>query len=309
MANKIPVGGSLARAYGFAFGNIVNNFGVTWMVVAIGWVLGYFFQQRYMGAVTSLQSRDPQAIMQAMPFFWACFAGIFVLMTAEIAALTKEALGLRTGSAFLQFPFGAAMWRLIGAYLLYFLVMIVIYVIFAVVSLVLGGVGGAVVESARVGATTPLFALLFLLAALVAVGAIIYIATRLSFLLTPVAVAERISLTRAWQLTKGNFWRIFVIVLALVIPLVVLELVFLVYVVRMPLVPPLHSGVTPQELQAFAEQQQAMNRQMMTDMQRYWYIAYPLSLVVSLIFYGMFAGASAHAYRAVTHEDRAPEQF
>lgn len=309
MANKIPVGGSLARGVGFAFGNIVNNLGAIWIAVALMWGATYFFQQRYMGAMLAAQSSDPRAMLRAMPWLWASFAMFFVFITAQVAAMMKEALGLRKGSAFLQFPFGGAMWRLLGAYLLYFLVMIVIYILALIVGLVFTGIFGAVLEGVRVGARPGWEALFVFIPVCVAIGAVIYIATRLSFLLAPVAVAERVSLTRAWQLTKGNFWRIFVIVLAIVIPFVVLEFAFLIYVVKVPLIPPLHPGVTPQEIQAFTEQQQAMNRQMMADMQRYWYIAYPLGLVVTLIFYGMFVGASAHAYRAVTHEDHAPEQF
>lgn len=309
MANKIPVGGTLARAYGFAFGNIVNNLGAIWIVVAISWVLSYFFQQRYMNAMLSMQARDPQAVLRALPLFWESFAVFFLLMTAQIAAMTKEALGLRTGSAFLQFPFGGAMWRLVGAYLLYFLVMIVIYIAFVIGSLIFAGIFGALLEGVRVGARPGWVGLLVALPLCVVIGAIIYIAVRMSFLLTPVAVAERVSLTRAWQLTKGNFMRSFTIILAIAVPFIVLELVFLIYVVKMPLIPPLHPGMTPQEMQAFAEQQQAMNREMMLTMQHYWYIAYPLGVLVTLIFYGLIVGASAHAYRAVTHEDHAPEQF
>jgi hypothetical protein len=309
MANKIPVGGSLGRAYGFAFGNIVNNLGVSWMIVAAMWALSYFFQQRYMDAVLSLQARDPQTVMQAMPFFWATFLVMFILLTAQVAAMTKEALGLRTGNAFLQFPFGAAAWRLMGAYLLYFLVMIVIYILLVIGSLIFAGIFGALFANIRAGAVAGWVGLLALIPACIAVGAIIYIAVRLSFLLTPVAVAERVSLTRAWQLSKGNFWRIFVILLALVIPLIILEVLVFVYVLKMPLIPPLHPGVTPEEIQAFALQQQAANRQMMLTMQQYWYLTYPISFLIGLIVYGQFVGASAYAYRAVTHEDRAPEQF
>src|ERR1700755_2149910 len=142
MANKIPVGSTISHAYGFAFGNIVNNLGAIWIPVAILWVLTYFFQQDYWNA--AIVMGDPRTMVQAMPTMAAAVAVVFVLITAQIASLTKEALGLRTGSAFLQFPFGGDTWRLIGSYLLFFLVISLIYLLIAIVAAVLGGVlGGA----------------------------------------------------------------------------------------------------------------------------------------------------------------------
>jgi hypothetical protein len=136
--------------------------------------------------------------------------------------------------------------------------------------------------------------------------AFVYIATRLSFLLGPVVVAEhKISLFRAWELTKGNFWRIFVVLLAILIPLIALEIVVLWAVYGSSLIPPMHPGVTPEELKAFSEHQ----RQMMTNQQSWWFITYPMGLLVSVIFYGIFTGASAFAYRAAAASDNSAEVF
>ena len=33
---------------------------------------------------------------------------------------------------------------------------------------------------------------------------------------------------------------------------------------------------------------------------QYWFVAYPVGLAIALILYGMLAGASAFAYRALT---------
>jgi hypothetical protein len=35
MVNKIPVGGTIAHAYRFTFGNIFNNFGAIWVPVLL----------------------------------------------------------------------------------------------------------------------------------------------------------------------------------------------------------------------------------------------------------------------------------
>src|SRR5262245_25078477 len=127
MSGKIPVGTTIARAYGFAFGNIVNNLGMIWLPVAILYGLLFYFHGAYMNAMTAFMSRDMGQIQRALPFFFAGYAIMFVLLTAQVAALTKEAMGLRKGSAWLQFPFGAGMWRLLIGYIALFLVCIVLY--------------------------------------------------------------------------------------------------------------------------------------------------------------------------------------
>jgi len=308
MAGKIPVGATIARAYGFAFGNIVNNLGMIWIPVAILWAANYFLQKPYLEA-TMGAAGNPQALMAALPLISAYFVLSFVLVAAQVAALTKEALGLRTGNAFLQFPFGPGAWRLLAALFLYFVVMIVVYVAILLASLLLTGLTVAVSGGRGAGAGA-LVALILVAAGLFVICALIYIATRLSFFLAPVAVAEhKVSLIRAWQLTKGNFWRIFSVFIILFLPFLVLEFVLFYAVLGPNFFTPTHPGMTPQEVMAHAQHQQEIIRQMTGKMQSYWFITYPLGLIVALIAYGMYAGAAAYAYRAVTHEDNSQEVF
>lgn len=308
MAGKIPVGGTVAHAYGFAFGNIVNNLGMIWIPVALLWVANYFLQKPYLEA-TMGAAGNPQALLAAMPLMFAYFAISFALLAAQVAALTKEALGLRTGNAFLQFPFGAGAWRYLAAIFLYFLVMIVVYVGIVLASLLLTAVTVAISGGHR-GTTAIVMGFAVLGAVVFAICALIYIATRLSFFLAPVAVAEhKVSLIRAWQLSARNFWRIFAVFLILFLPFLVLELVFLYMFLGPNFLTPPHPGVTPQELTAHAQHQREIVLQMTQKMQSYWFVVYPAGLAVALILYGLYAGATAHAYRAVTHEDNSQEAF
>jgi hypothetical protein len=310
MAHKIPVGGTIAHAYGFGFGNILNNLGAMWIPAAIMYAIMFVFSTSYANTLTSM-STNPQAALAGLQYLFLGMIVFGVLIVAQIAGIMKEALGLRTGNAWLQFPFGAATWRLIGAYLLYFIVLIVLYIGVFVVSLLftgiaagVAGVGAGAGGSAR-GAIAGL-GIAAIVFGLFVFCAFIYIATRLSFLLAPVAVAEhRISLFRAWELTKGNFWRIFVVFLAIVMPLFVLEVAAIGAVYGSSLIPPMHPGVTPEELNAFSQHQ----RQVMANSQNWWFVTYPLGLLVSVIFYGIFAGAMAFAYRAVTASDHSAEVF
>ena len=71
----------------------------------------------------------------------------------------------------------------------------------------------------------------------------IFAVLRLGFLLTPVVVAEnRISLRRPWELSRGNFWRIFAIALAIVIPLALLAFLLMLLVVGWAPFGELHAG-------------------------------------------------------------------
>jgi len=307
MAHKVPVGGTIAHAYGFAFSNIVNNLGAIWIPAVIMYALMFVFRASYASTLLSM-STNPQAALAGLQYMFIGMIVFGVLIIAQIAGIMKEALGLRAGNAWLQFPFGAATWRVLGAYLLYFIVLIVLYVAVLMVSALFAGIfagmagagtGGARGAIAGLGLAAVVFALFVFCA-------FVYIGTRLSFLLAPVAVAEqRISLIRSWELTKGNFWRIFVIILAIVLPLLVLEIAILGAVYGSSLIPPMHPGVTPEELKVFNQHQ----RQMMTNQQSWWFITYPLGLLVSVIFYGIFAGAVAHAYRALTVSDNSAEVF
>ena len=67
-------------------------------------------------------------------------------------------------------------------------------------------------------------------------GALIYVQARLVYLLVPVTVVEkRFGLWRSWELSKGNFWRIVVVAVGTVAPLVILEL-FLFLILYVPII-------------------------------------------------------------------------
>jgi hypothetical protein len=303
MANKVPVGATLARAYGFAFGNILNNLGAIWIPVAILYGLLIVFGKPYSAAMMTMVSRDPQAILRLMPYMFLGYAFLFILVTAQIAALTKEALGLRKGSAWLQFPFGASTWRLLLAYLALFLVTIILYIACLLVVAILGGVAGFV-ASRQPGVVSPaVMAGLVILLVIATLCALFYSILRLSFLMAPVAVAEgRRTLQRSWELTHGNFWRIFIVLLAILVPFILLEIAYFYWMFGPGFLSSGLSARSPDAIAAWREQEQAIVMHSMQRSQQYWFIVYPVGLAVALILYGMLAGASAFAYRVLTPE-------
>ena len=300
MAGKIPVGATVARAYGFAFGHILTNLALIWVPVAILWAISLFVYTPYMLAHMPTGNGDPVAIFRVMPFMFLYGIVTMVLLCAQISVLTQEALGMRTGSSLLQLPFGPATWRVLGAFLLFCLVIFVIY-FGAVLAGVIGGgiVGFATSQSG--GSTKLVVGLLIGVFVIFLLCALFYIIIRLSFFLAPVAVAEkRVSLIRAWQLGQGNFWRMFTISLSIWIPFLILEFAFVYWMWGNALLPPFNG--TPDQMAEFARHQQEVSRQMMLNMSHVWYITYPIGLLAGVILYGLISGMSAFAYRALVPE-------
>jgi hypothetical protein len=300
MAHKVPVGGTITHAYRFAFGNILNNLGAMWIPAVILYATNFVLSAFYRNVI--LSAGNPQVALAGLYLFIIMIV-FGILSAAQIGGITKEALGLRTGNAWLQFPFGAVTWRLVGAYLLYFVVLIVLYIGVFVVSLLFAGIAAGAAATGSTNWLLPGAGIVAVILKILMLCALLYVATRLSFLLGPVVVAEhKISLIRAWELSKGNFWQIFAVMLAIIVPLLVLEAAGLWALFGSSLIPPSDPGVTPEELSAFHQHQ----FQMLVNLQRWLSLAYPL---VGVIFYGLFAGANAFAYRTLTASDRSAEAF
>ena len=129
--------------------------------------------------------------------------------------------------------------------------------------------------------------------------ALIYAFVRQSFLITPVVAAEnRIGLKRAWALGKGNVWRMFAILLAVLVPVAAAEtaVVFGFIFRDLPFPPTIDGVAQPEAVQAWIVA-------VMTRMTLHWYVTYPVCLVLSVLAYGPMAAAQAFAYRALVPED------
>lgn len=290
MTSQVPVGASISRAYGFAFGNIVNNFGAILVPTLLLYALTYYYERSFPNA--AMDMADPEMAMRALPRFLGYTAAALALLIAAYAALTAESLGLRKGNAFLQFPFGAGMWRTFGAYLLFYLVLIIIIVAFRLGNgLILRIVGGPPATAALLKLCLNFVTLCF----------VIYVSVRMGFLLAPVAVAERrVSLIQAWQLTQRNFWRSFAVLLVICAPLVA---IWGIYLKEVGFFEGFSLNMTPEQMEVWRLHQFEVSRHMNELSKQYWYISYPISFVLSAIIYGLFAGASACAYRAVAESD------
>src|ERR1051326_1194626 len=207
---KIPFGKTIAYAYSFTFGQLGTIIGLCWLplvLMAVLQFLPYAFGGNPMAPAENAAAQGRHALTGL-----ASSLLMLLLYSMMYVPVTRQALGLRKGSAFVHIALGPPEFRVFGALLLFFIVMMAMVIGIGILSLVLGGVSLATGKNAVV-------ALISALLILAAVLGFIYAIVRLSFLIVPVTVAEEhVSLPRAWLLTQHNFWRIFAVLLAVLVP-------------------------------------------------------------------------------------------
>lgn len=312
---KISVGRTVSEAYAFSFGKFLGNLGVVWLPVALIMLGAWYFVPLYLAFLRSLAEHmnlapDPAMIMAGMQniyrfaiLFWL---GIVLLRTQIMLGLTRRALGLATGPSFVFVSFGKPFWRLCGAYfavtIILWAVEMALIVALVIIALATGGIAAFSV-SGNTAALAPLAIMGATIGVAVVLGALFYIAVRLTFLLTPVIVAEeRFDLIRPWRLAGGNFWRIFAIGVGVFVPLMILIAAVSVPVYLSALWPLPHLTFGQHDAPATMRELHALFATLIGRARAHWYMILPLPLVSSALLYGVAAGAAASAYRALVPE-------
>lgn len=301
---KIPVGRTIARAYAFGFEDFFRILGVMWLPMAITWLPGIFMRQRIIDLREQITAGNFSAFREMWPILLPFYLMIFVLIFMQIIGIAKLALGIKKGPAGFYFSLGKPVWRLIGSFLLLIVAMIVGWLATVLGGVVTGFLLGLLAEAANSGLISGIVGLIVVLAIAALWCAYIYALVRLTFLLVPVIAAEEegFALARSWTLGLGNFWRMFVILLAVLGPIFVLELAFVfAFMFRGISLPPAHANAA--QAAAFQAALNARSIEMMGVIYHYWYLTYPAFIVVMVVFYGIYISAPCFAYRALTDDD------
>ena len=322
--NKIPVFVTIGGAYRFAFGRFFGNLGVVWLPALLVMAGAWYFLPHMMLPTTghmaikpgmapaqlSVAMRGMMQVYRAMILFW----GVAVLLRAEMMlGLTERALGTAKGPGFVYLSLGRAYWRVAGSYFAVTVILMAVYIVLVIAAVLTGLLGALVVGLGAAAAATAATAaaksavgvtaaLLIFVLVLIVMGVLTYAAVRLTFFLTVAIVDEgRFDLTTPWRLTRGNFWRIFAVGLAIFVPIAVAAAA--IYV-------PLEFGVLRSFLahmpepgsrnpQMMVQAMHELTRGLRETMLARWYIVVPLAFVSSALSYGVAAGASVTAYRAL----------
>lgn len=310
--NKIPVFATIGGAYRFAFGRFFGNLGVVWMPAALlllgAWYLIPLYAATFSTMISAAGGKpDPvlvfagiQNLYRFVILFWI---GVVLMRAEMMLGLTRRALGLATGPSFVFLSLAKPFWRLSGAY---FAVMIILWVVETVLIAVLVVIalitGGTAILS--MGSDKAALAPFAVVAAIIGIAAVLcalfYIAVRLTFLLTPVIVAEeRFDLIRPWRLGGGNFWRIFAVGVSTFVPILILIGAVSVPLYFSVLWPLPHLPTASHDPQEAARNVHALFAWLFGRARTHWFLIAPIPILSSTLLYGVAAGAAASAYRAL----------
>lgn len=301
---KIPVGATISYAYQFAFGDFLKILGVMWPSMLLMWVPSIVMRPQMMALSGQMAARNYSGLGEFLPLLILFYVVAFILLFMQVIGIAQLALERHKGPVWFYFTFSRPMWRLIGSFLLLIVAVIVGWIV-----VVLGGVlTGALLGVVAKGANNVMFGLTVVLVAGLVMFVLqcgyLYCLVRLTFLLTPVvaAEAEGFALGRSWTLGKGNFWRMFAVLLVVLIPFLVFEFALLFgFMFRGIQFPPPHP--TAGQTAAYQAAINARVLEMMNAVSHYWFITYPLFIAIMVVFYGSIVGAQCFAYRALTEDE------
>jgi hypothetical protein len=298
---KIPVGATIAHAYRFAFGDFFRILGVMWLPMAIMWLPSLLMRARMMALSTQFAAHDFSAIREMGGVLLPLYLAAFVFLFMQMIGIARLALGLPRGTVWFYFSLGKPVWRLIGSYLLVMVATIIGWLAVILGSLLIGFLAGLIAKLANNSAFGVIMAILAGLGMIFLWCGFLYCIVRLTFLLIPVVAAEEegFALAHSWTLGLGNFWRMFAILLVILVPFILLECIFVFgFMFKGVSFPPPHASAD--QAAAFQMAVNANALTMMNSMFHYWYISFPLTMAVMVVLYGMAVGAQCFAYRALT---------
>jgi hypothetical protein len=226
--DKLPVFRAVARAYGFTTGNLATIIGLIWLPLLLLAGGAYFLAINVISILERLSSSRMDAIEEiqrtGFVFYYFLF-GVIFLYSVMVVPVMRQALGLREGGAFIHFGLRASEFRTFAALFLLYLVITTVNIVGVYAPLflfIIAELGSAAIATAAGIAPAVATGSIAIIVWLAYICASTYVGVRLSFFVVPVTVAEnRIDLIRAWNLTRGRFWRLFWILFAIRVPLAI----------------------------------------------------------------------------------------
>jgi hypothetical protein len=277
---RLSVAGAIRFAYAFAFGQIGAIIGLVWLplvLVAILQFLPYAIGTAYPGG-------DPGQVSEAAALNLVFSTAALALYAMNAVSVTRQALGLRQGTASIHFAFGWPEWRMFAAIVISGLILAASAGIYVMI-------GTALFAAAR---TMPFLTIAAGVYVVAGFCALIWLALRIFFVLPPVVVVEeRVDFLRAWALSRKNFWRILAVVLAITVPILLIQVGAVAAIVGPGIFAPLPDN---QNLINLALQA----RVAMID--RHMASIIGLALVLAPFSLGLMLGASSYGYRALAGE-------
>ncbi len=287
---KIPVGPTIASAYRFLFAEIGTIVGIAWVPAVLTAGAGYVARAYAADHKALVEAGDTQTV--GFYFLLSLLSMVVTLYASSIVAvaITRQAMGHQRppGVLLLYFAAGRSEWRMFAANVRYVFGAGVLLALAIGLSALAFVLAGTPLNAAQQMTTNPATLLAGLVTWAVLIYAFITIA-RMGFLLAPTVVAEdKGGLRRSHELTKGNVWRVIVIVLALVLPILILMMAGEGVVLRAAIGPDF-LRMAPEQF--FDKAGEAMEQKLIP-----WQI---FSAVIFILGSGILYGGAAFAYRAL----------
>ena len=224
--NKIPVGKTVTFAYNFLFTRIGTIAGVATLPALLASAVDYLVR-----SYTSTEETEAAAGTNLLIWVAGTVVTIFISSVATVG-ITRAALGVPLGRDAYYFPVGPLELRMFAAKLRFWVGVVALLVLASIVSSLALLFAGVPLDGA--GTIQPSGATLVAgLATWAAFGYAIFTILRMGFLLSATVVAEeRGGLQRSHDLSRGNFWRIVAVLLALAAPILVLVSVASIVILR-----------------------------------------------------------------------------
>ena len=295
--SKIPVFGTVSRAYGFLLGDIATIVRLAWAPLLIGAGLSYVYGPQMMDAAIAAKD-NPDALAALAPTQFLIGLAAFVTgIMATVALLRVVIFGDRKPGLAVYLWFGGAELR------------IVIVTILLGVAFVAAMIGAALVIGLLgvMSAAVPGMGILVSIAIFALIIGFIYAMLRLS-LISPVVVAEsNLGVERSWQLMSGNVLRMLLVLILTFVPYFLLAALvgFAVVGADVPSLPafPALGGAdadaTKTAAEGFRKALEAWQLDLTKAMRAHFVELTVLGFFGNMISTALAAGAFGNAYNAV----------
>jgi len=208
---KIPVTETIRFAYSFAFGQIGAIIGLVWLPLII--VAFLQFLPYALGTAYSAANGNTVESAGATLINLAFSTTALVLYSMNFVSVTRQALGLRQGAASVHFSLGWPEWRMFVGIVVSGLILTAATGLFLIL--------GSLIFQTRNNALMSVVGGVYVIAGFCA---LVWFALRLVFVLAPlIVVEERVDLVRGFLLMRGNVWRALAVVLAVTVPLLIVQ--------------------------------------------------------------------------------------
>lgn len=287
MAGKLPIERTIVDAYRFAFAGFLSVLGTLWLPYLILAVIGFAFVRLLAPDVPEMLKTgalDLGAGMELLRLAVLVAVVAFIVSAMVAVDLQNKALGTKTGPRWFYFSLSGPVWRMAAAT---FLAAIVVGIVVFVTGLICVAIWSAVGGLAAA-------ALIRVIVVAGAIAVVTYIAVRLVFFLPAVVVAEKsLGFERAWLLGGHNFWRILLVTIAVICPVVI------VFWLVMEALSGPAAGVQSLDTR---EGLRALLRSGAMQWGPQGYLRLALEILERILLVGLVNGAIASAYRAVNSD-------